>query len=191
MHIVICPGIHAPQLTQEFVQGLNETASDTYKFLIYPNHDYAVLSPHLLQFLQTQLGNPHWRSPVVFIAFSAGVVGAILAANTWQSLGGQVLALIAIDGWGVPLFGNFPLHRLSHDYFTHWSSAMLGTGSHNFYAEPAVEHLTLWRSPQHVSGCYTKDAQTLTHLSAAEFLIMLLEQYREVGGQRSQIKDQV
>ncbi|MBE9189153.1 hypothetical protein IQ230_01980 [Gloeocapsopsis crepidinum LEGE 06123] len=187
MHIVICPGIHAPHLTQEFVQGLNATASDTYNFLIYPNHDYAVLSLHLLQFLQAQLGNSQRRSPVVFIAFSAGVVGAILAASVWQSLGGQVLALIAIDGWGVPLFGNFPLHRLSHDYFTHWSSAMLGSGSHNFYAEPAVDHLTLWRSPHNVSGCYTKDSQTLAHLSAAEFLIMLLKQYGQVKEAREKL----
>ncbi|MUL35381.1 hypothetical protein [Gloeocapsopsis dulcis] len=182
MLIVICPGIHAPELTQEFVQGLNVTSSNTYNFLISPTHDYAVLSPHLLQFLQAHLSNPQQRSlqKVVFIAFSAGVVGAISAANVWQSWGGQVLAFIAIDGWGVPLFGNFPLHRLSHDYFTHWSSVMLGSGSDNFYAEPAVDHLTLWRSPQNVFGCYTKNSQTLAHLTAAEFLIMLLEQYGEV-----------
>jgi len=181
MHIVICPGIHPSHLTQEFIQGINATASHTYNFLIFPNHDYEVLSPvHLLQFLQAHLSHPQRRSPIIFIAFSAGVVGAVSSANTWQSLGGQVLALIAIDGWGVPLFGNFPLHRLSHDYFTHWSSVMLGSGSHNFYAEPAVDHLTLWRSPQSVSGYYAKDSQTLAYLTAAEFLIMLLEQYGEV-----------
>lgn len=181
MQIVICPGIHAPELTLEFVQALKVTASDTYNFLIFPSHDYKVVSPvHILEFLQTHFGHPQQRRspPIVFIAFSAGVVGAISAASVWQSLGGEVLALIAIDGWGVPLFGNFSLHRLSHDYFTHWSSAMLGSGSDNFYAEPAVDHLTLWRSPHCVSGCYTKNSQIVSHLSAAEFLIMLLEQFK-------------
>jgi hypothetical protein len=180
MSIVICPGVHAPELTQEFIQGLNATSSYVNNFLVFPTHDYTVLSPlHILQFLQSQLGDPQQSSPaVVFIAFSAGVVGAITAASLWQSLGGQVLALIAIDGWGVPLFGNFPLHRLSHDYFTHWSSAMLGSGRANFYAEPAVDHLTLWRSPQNVSGCYVENSQPLISLTAAEFLIMLLEQYK-------------
>ncbi|MES1024507.1 hypothetical protein ABN584_16580 [Gloeocapsa sp. BRSZ] len=187
MFIVICPGIHAPELTQEFIQGLNATSSYVNNFLVFPTHDYAVLSPlHILQFLQSQLGDPQQSSPaVVFIAFSAGVVGAITAASLWQSLGGQVLALIAIDGWGVPLFGNFPLHRLSHDYFTHWSSAMLGSGSADFYAEPAVDHLTLWRSPQNVTGCYVENSQFLLHLTAADFVIMLLEQYRR--GQRLEI----
>lgn len=185
MHIVVCPGIHAPQLTQEFIQGLKATSSNVNNFLIVPTHDYAVLSPiHILQFLQARLGNPQRRSPpVVFIGFSAGVVGAILSARVWQSLGGKVLALIAIDGWGVPLFGNFPLHRLSHDYFTHWSSTMLGSGHHNFYAEPAVDHLYLWRSPQNVSGCYAEDSQHLIHLTAADFLIMLLERYRGIRDQ--------
>lgn len=183
MHVVICPGIHAPELTQEFVQGL-KTKSSQINFLIFPTHNYAVLSPlHILQFLRSQLGDPQRRSsPIVFITFSAGVVGAITAANLWQSLGGQVLALVAIDGWGVPLFGNFSLHRLSHDYFTHWSSAMLGSGSANFYAEPAVDHLTLWRSPQTVSGCYIKNLQPIAHVTAADFVIMLLEQYKEVRG---------
>ncbi|PPS42707.1 hypothetical protein [Chroococcidiopsis sp. TS-821] len=181
MHVVICPGIHAPELTQQFIQGLKTKSIQRDNFLIFPSHDYAVLSPlHVLQFLRSQLGNPQRRSPpIVFIAFSAGVVGAITAANLWQSLGGQVLALIAIDGWGVPLFGNFPLHRLSHDYFTHWSSGMLGSGSADFYAEPAVDHLTLWRSPQTVSGCYVKNSQLIARMTAADFAIALLEQYEE------------
>jgi len=44
---------------------------------------------------------------------------------------------------GVPLVGNFPIHRLSHDYFTHWSSAVLGSGNDSFYADPPVEHLEM------------------------------------------------
>ena len=63
-------------------------------------------------------------------------------------------ALIAFDGWGVPLVGNFPIYRISHDQFTHWSSELLGKGDKSFYADPPVEHLDLWRSdkdsPAHV-----------------------------------------
>lgn len=121
--------------------------------------------------------------PVLFIGFSAGVVGAIGAAWSWQFLGGRVKAFIALDGWGVPLWGDFPIHRLSHDRFTHWSSAMLGSGADNFYAEPPVEHLDLWRSPQNSLGWWVnsnKGAQPSSYLSAAEFLIMLLNRYQEL-----------
>lgn len=86
------------------------------------------------------------------IAFSAGVAGAIPALNLWQLQGGKVAGLLAIDGWGVPAVGNFPIYRLSHDYFTHWSSALLGTGEVNFYADPPVEHLEMWRSPHTCQG---------------------------------------
>ena len=30
--------------------------------------------------------------------------------------------------------------------------ALLGNGENNFYAEPAVDHLSMWRSPQTVQG---------------------------------------
>lgn len=90
--------------------------------------------------------------PLVLIAFSAGVVGAIGAAQHWHYQGHTVSAFIALDGWGVPLSAPFPVYRLSHDGLTHWSSASLGSNTLNFYAEPAVAHLTLWRSPQQVIG---------------------------------------
>jgi hypothetical protein len=90
--------------------------------------------------------------PLTFIGFSAGVVGAMGAAVAWELLGGKVQALFALDGWGVPTIGTFPIHRLSHDYFTHWSSALLGAGQDSFYADPGVAHLDLWRSPQAIQG---------------------------------------
>ena len=52
----------------------------------------------------------------------------------------------------MPLTGNFPIYRVSHDYFTHWSSGLLGAGYKGFYADPEVEHLDLWRSPANVYG---------------------------------------
>ena len=88
----------------------------------------------------------------MIIAFSAGVVAGFTAACQWQQQGGTIKGLIAFDGWGVPLLGDFPIYRVSHDEFTHYSSAILGTGNISFYADPAVDHLDLWRSPHQVRG---------------------------------------
>jgi hypothetical protein len=47
-----------------------------------------------------------------------------------------------------------------------------------------VEHLTLWRSPQTVTGWWLHPVvgklQTQTRLTAAEFLTMLLKRYGEI-----------
>jgi hypothetical protein len=187
MNIIICPGIHEPELTESFISGcfkLNSDSSSANKsvnILIYSQPGVLTLSPfHILQFLHNRLRDK-LESPVFFISFSAGVVGAMLAANSWQLLGGKVKAFIAIDGWGVPLWGDFPIHRMSHDYFTHWSSSLLGSGKNNFYAQPAVDHLSIWRSPQTIQGFavnpteefYPKSDRT----SAAEFIQLLLKDY--------------
>ncbi len=180
MRIVVCPGIHAPKLTQEFLQGLQgedwrANAFSQLEILLFPTQKYPAISAfHILQFLCVDRLVP--PSPIIFISFSAGVVGAIGAAWGWQLLGGEVKAFIALDGWGVPLHGNFPIHRLSHDYFTHWTSLLSG-GEESFYAEPAVEHLDLWRSPQSVQGWRTDSKGTAQRLSAAQFLLMLLSNY--------------
>lgn len=187
MSIIVCPGIHDSALTQCFVSGFleqfvdEEKSKTTVNLLIYPYEGSLTLSAfHLLHFLHKQLWDK-LKSPVVFISFSAGVVGAILAAHQWQQSGGHVKAFIAIDGWGVPLWGNFPIHRMSHDYFTHWSSAVLGSGGNNFYADPPVDHLEMWRSPQTVQGCWVDSPSTppKEHLSAAEFLHLLLKRYEK------------
>ncbi|UBF26093.1 hypothetical protein K9N68_31945 [Kovacikia minuta CCNUW1] len=114
--------------------------------------------------------------PLVFIGFSAGVVGAIAAAWGWQLLGGAVQAFIAVDGWGVPLGGTFPIYRISHDSFTHWSSALLGAGETSFYADPAVDHLVLWRSPQAVKGWQVSAiaSQPIVYTTAATYIANLL-----------------
>ncbi|MBD2345202.1 hypothetical protein [Anabaena subtropica] len=189
MTIIICPGIHDPNLTESFILGLLSTISDSsinqkhINILVVPVQGVLTLSSlHVLHFLHDRLGSK-LKSPVIFISFSAGVVGAIAAAWQWQNWGGQVKAFIAIDGWGVPLWGNFPIHRLSHDYFTHWSSLSLGSGQDNFYAEPPVDHLTMWRSPQTVKGYHVDSSveiDTITNrLTAAEFLSSLLRNYEE------------
>ncbi len=186
MSVIICPGIHGPELTQSFLEGLKSLFSNRSNFshsgniLIFPAQDYAALSAFdILQFLHECLGSPQEASPILFISFSAGVVGAIGAAWGWQLMGGKVKAFIALDGWGVPLSGNFPLHRLSHDEFTHWSCAVIGSGEDSFYADPPVDHLELWRSPQTAQGLWIQPSvgksQPRSRLTAAQFLTMLLE----------------
>ena len=187
MSIIICPGIHEAGLTQSFVSSLQEqsdrsTFLNSVNILIFPGKGFFALSGfHILQFLHQRLVS--LSQPVLFISFSAGVLGAIVAAYQWQLLGGHVKAFIAIDGWGVPLGGNFPIHRMSHDYFTHWSSSLLGTGQNNFYADPPVDHLEMWRSPQNVQGWCTdlsgEKSQSNQRLSAAEFVDMLVKHYKE------------
>jgi hypothetical protein len=186
MSIIICPGIHEPALTENFISGGLETyfqsQENSVNILSVPNDGFSVLSGfHILQVLSDRLRH-QLKSPVVFISFSAGVVGAIAAAYSWQMLGGYVKAFIAIDGWGVPLWGNFPIHRMSHDYDTHWSSKILGSGQDNFYADPPVEHLSMWRSPQTIQGRWVDSSNEVSppksRLTAAEFLQMLLNRYQ-------------
>ncbi|NJL80226.1 MAG: hypothetical protein HC836_19900 [Richelia sp. RM2_1_2] len=178
MSVIICPGIHESSLTQSFVKDLLEVVYNSsdhlspVNILKFPVNNLSVLSGfHIWQFLHENLVD-ELESPVVLIGFSAGVVGAIAAANFWQMIGGNVKAFIAIDGWMVPMMGNFPIYRMSHDYFTHWSSCLLGSGDNNFYAQPAVEHLEIWRSPSTVEGYWvnSKNENTLISLTAAEFI---------------------
>jgi hypothetical protein len=183
MQVVVCPGIHETSLTDSFLTNLGQ-AMDTgvMKWLVMPTDRYAPYSGlDILRFMQKPLSQLSWNQrlqcPIVFVTFSAGVVGAIAAAQIWQSLGGTIQLFIALDGWGVPLWGDFPIHRLSHDYFTHWSSALLGAGQESFYADPAVGHLELWRSPHTVQGWqYSIDAQP-TRVTAAAFIANLLHRY--------------
>jgi hypothetical protein len=186
MNIIICPGIHQPELTDCFVKELlyldvERGDKRLVDILVFPEEGILTLSTfHIVRFLSDRLSNK-LESPVIFIGFSAGVVGAIASAQIWQLQGGNVKALIAVDGWGVPLWGNFPIHRLSHDYFTHWTSAILGIGEDNFYADPPVDHLSMWRSPQKVQGHWTdpshRFSQTEKSLNAREFLHILLKRY--------------
>lgn len=191
MGIVICPGIHDQGLTQQFVQGLLEAAGNTSlrseSLLIFPADRYPAYSGlHVLRFLHEQLSqrdpNLAFSLPIVLIGFSAGVVGALGAALAWQGLGGTVKALFAIDGWGVPLVGSFPIHRLSHDAFTHWSSALLGAGEDSFYADPGVTHLEFWRSPQAADGWWLVSdlSKPPLAIAAASFLTALLRRYGEL-----------
>jgi hypothetical protein len=198
MTVIICPGVHPPELTERFLQGCGERFAD---YLVFPSETappYSAL--HVLDFLHRQFAIPHpvasrcntARAPLLFISFSAGVVGAIGAAWVWQSLGRTVKAFIALDGWGVPLYGNFPIHRLSHDAFSHHSSAWWSQPGESFYADPPVPHLELWQSPQTAHGWRVSAGSPFPNerrrppivepvaTTAAEFLLRLLARYEEL-----------
>ncbi|NJO74273.1 MAG: hypothetical protein HC833_11250 [Leptolyngbyaceae cyanobacterium RM1_406_9] len=216
MSLIVCPGMHSPALTESLLADLdaaNQTSSTArIQYSIFPSDRYPPYSAfHILETLYEWVGKPGQsleqsgqissgsvstssrsgssNSSLVFLSFSAGVVGAIGAARTWQRSGGEVKAFIAVDGWGVPLRGNFPLYRLSHDFFTHWSSAPLGATTASFYAEPPVLHLELWRSPHTTYGYQMAggerspfpvlDNATQQRTTAATFLNNLLDYHGE------------
>ncbi len=108
---------------------------------------------------------------LVVIAFSAGVVGAAGALHkTWlQRHNIHIEALLALDGWLVPLFLSFPCYRLSHDGFTHQTSRPLGMGPHNFWAEPSVSHLGLWHDPEVTQG-WAVSTKSKTRTTALNFI---------------------
>lgn len=153
MKIIICPGVHEPELTLEFLKGMN-WHEDRENILVYPAETQpAYAGWEILQFVSRRVS---LSESVLWVAFSAGVVGARFAAWQWRQKGGNIRGFMALDGWGMPLGGDFPIYRVSHDYFTHWSSALLGAGRESFYADPEVDHLTLWRSPHQVWGWQEK-----------------------------------
>lgn len=192
MTLLICPGIHELILTASFLQVMQLPPS----VLVFPaERDPPYSALHLLAFLRDRLGMTArgWPyagqyPPLTLLGFSAGVVGVMGLAGIWQQLGGQVRALIALDGWGMPLWGSFPIHRVSHDPFTHWSSIGLGSSGHtHFYAEPAVSHLALWEAPHQAMGYRVVTNPALgpqrQPTTAAEFLRSLLRQYGELPDQ--------
>ena len=190
MRLIICPGVHDLALTDGFLAGLGDDAQALAPVLIVQGDRLPPYSGgHIVQFLRDRLCPNDPLSPddpdgmpdprLLFIGFSAGVVGAITAAHLWQHQGGPVAALIAVDGWGVPLVGTFPMHRVSHDPFTHWSSVGLGQAGDSFYADPGVPHLELWRSPQTASGWQVAAATAgfSSRTTAASFITALVLRY--------------
>jgi hypothetical protein len=160
MQIVLCPGIHSPSLTVEFWEILHRQAREQgieeqyLSPLIFPDASHLAFSAiHVNQWLTAN----HCEQSLVIIAFSAGVVGAIGAAWLQQLQGKAIQAFIAIDGWGMPLGGTFPIYRLSHDRFSYDSSYWLG-GEPTFYADPPVSHLEMWQRPDRVVGRWQQSA---------------------------------
>jgi hypothetical protein len=151
--LVVCGGLHPPGWTAQILATIaaDERLSQLPVVTFCPSSPLAVLSARSLrQQLDARLVTPN---PALIIwAFSAGCVGAAALANHWHRYRNPVLALFLVDGWGVPWSGIAPLHRLSHDRFTHTTSRWLGQGTADFVATPAVPHPRLWQSPQTVLG---------------------------------------
>jgi len=183
--IAVCPGFHPAALTYGFVEQLQTVMPANDSLFVFPVERYQAYSGvDILRFLHEQLSRQApdlWlRTPITFVGFSAGVVGAMGAAIALELMGGRVNALFALDGWGVPIAGRFPVHRLSHDYLTHWSSALLGAGLASFYADPGVDHLELWRLPHTVQGQWisANATQVSQSITALNFLAYWLQQYQ-------------
>lgn len=162
--------MHAFEKTQQMVADMVQypTFSNLPRYLYKPDHPLAVLSAEGLR-----RALPHPQS-LIFLAFSAGCLTAASVAHYFHHRSdSQVLGLLAIDGWGVPLAAPFPVHRLSHDHFTHITSTFSSSRCH-FYADPAVPHLQIWQTPSQVRG-WTMPAQQPT--SAGAFIDARLNQY--------------
>jgi len=175
---IICPGMHPPELTERCLSCLapNGLLWGNPVHTLQPSQ-YLPFSAHALRRgLHNYLGEPASAPPIIVLAFSAGVVGATGLAWYWCHRGGQVLALFAVDGWGVPVVGPWDSYRLSHDAFTHHSSLLLGGGAVNFYADPAVAHQDLWQWPDQTWG-WQVSPHGRSRMAALNFLHQHLERY--------------
>jgi hypothetical protein len=174
--IVLCPGIHPPQLTDAFWTAIQRRYAQLYVesllpvFIVPKANPWGVSPLHVVTFLEQTFPI---SEPLLLIGFSAGVVGGIAAALAWQMKGGVIKGFVALDGWGVPLSGPFAIYRLSHDEFTHWSSQPLGLGKDPFYADPRVEHLALWQCPDQVKG-WQVQSRGLQPTTAADVLCRII-----------------
>ncbi|MGC1309599.1 MAG: hypothetical protein WA885_20445 [Phormidesmis sp.] len=173
--VVICPGFHDAELTARFVRSLPAFVQP-YVVKAFPADPLGVFC-----WLVKTIGSPQAKDAmtIVAIAFSGGVVGLAGAIALWQQQGGQVSTFVAIDGWGVPIIG-MPVCRMSHDSFTHWSTLPLGSGQVNFYADPAVEHLQMWRDCTQVKGWQVGPNWQKEPMTAAEFLRRQLYRQAEI-----------
>lgn len=115
------------------------------------------------------------------IGFSAGVVAALGAAQAWQRRGGRVRAVFAWDGWGVALPGGLPIYRFSHDQWTHRSSAWLGPGRAQFWADPPLAHQAFWRSPDRAWGWWSVPDRAPSRTTAATMLQTYLQGWYGLG----------
>lgn len=156
--LVICPGFHPHCWTDYLIAALSPALAVAgpqqrpWQLLRSPT----ILNGAVLrQYLQEHLGPPgNTSAQPIFLGFSAGCVSAATLARYWRDQG-QGATLLCVDGWGVPLDAAATSYRLSHDRFTHQTSAWLGAGKEAFYADPPVPHGLMWQQPQRVLGWWT------------------------------------
>lgn len=181
--IIICPGFHPPQLTQDFISAMGWSSLHERECYVIPAKFAPYNVPAIYHWLSQTL-NPSTTS-LSFLGFSAGVVGAIGTALLCQQQGGTVKCLIAVDGWGVPLLGTFPIYRISHDPFTHYTSQLLGRGQQNFYCDPEVSHFKLWQRPDMAWGWWEIQWGCRVRCSAAKMINEVLVGHDECSESRA------
>jgi hypothetical protein len=96
--LIICPGIHSPKLTEQFIQSIQNRVEQD--FLVLPTEYSPYSAIAVYQWLERQ-GIPQ-AEPLSFVAFSAGVVGSFGAAWAWQLKGGPVSythLTLPTNGW--------------------------------------------------------------------------------------------
>lgn len=175
--VIVCPGFHPQAWTDAFLQSV--AFPESVSVWIFPKHLYPACSGiHLLNWMLELSRQQQLQHAPILLGFSAGAVATVQAAWAWQQLGEKVAAIIALDGWGVPLPSDIPGYRLSHDFFTHWSSALLGEGCDRFYASPDVTHADLWQVPQQVQGWQVNSNDNhKTRITAAQFIQALVTRH--------------
>lgn len=175
MQILICPGYHSSELTHSFVQSLRGVLTPERLWVL------PIWASPALPWLLTAGSLPQQDWPLHIIAFSAGVVAAYPFALVWQGMGGTV-RMIAVDGWGMPLVGLLSVYRMSHDRWTHRTTYCPSSAESRgyFYAHPAVDHLSMWRSPQLIGGLGTTRTMSAHSMTALEFIYDVLTRPDEV-----------
>ncbi|MEM9264838.1 MAG: hypothetical protein AAGA46_04885 [Cyanobacteria bacterium P01_F01_bin.13] len=169
MQLLICPGYHSSDLTHAFLQSLLKVITPDCLWVLP-----LWASPGALPWLLTSQQAPQQNRPLQIIAFSAGVVAMYPLVLAWHGMGGTS-RVIAVDGWGMPLLGDLEIYRMSHDRWTHDTTYFPSVAESRgyFYANPAVEHLTLWQSP-HLTWGVGAIGTTPRSMTALEFMCTAL-----------------
>jgi len=181
LNLLICAGIHPFTWTNDFLINFTNSGANfpienlsVYPTDLYPAYD----GRRIYQFIQESYSQSNISYPLIIIAFSAGVVGALIASRLWQRQGGKISALVAVDGWGVPLIADFPIYTLSHDYFTDLTLIRFNSQVESFYAYPSVSHEYIWRSPLQTRGWWQKPYGTKQTSNAMAIIKYCLEKYQ-------------
>jgi hypothetical protein len=190
-YLVICPGFHAVALTDRAIAGLALPAA--IQTIVIPTDQILPCDPvSIANHLERQIPDHQTQIRLNFLGFSAGTIGALGAAWLWRDRA-QLGAIILCDGWGVPILPVWggvanrqrstigrnqfntlhtpQIYRVSHDRWTHDTWSRLGIMTPSFIADPAVEHLTLWRELDRVGGqAVDATGAAIVRLSAKDYI---------------------
>lgn len=168
---IICGGFHSFTLTINFfsyMKTIIDDISDENTIVISQDEIQPYDGLNIYKYIDEYSRKSLHSQTFIFIGFSAGVIGALIAGNLCQKNGGNVKALFAFDSWAVPLIADFPCYRISHDYITH--RAYLGGEKNSFYAFPSVSHLQLWQQPEILEGWWEMTLGIRKRSNLKEFL---------------------